>query len=617
MFTLPEQRGMLAGETKTSGDSCSLSALTKDPPLRWDLSSLFKNEDEWRVSLQTLKRDFHDLARFHSRLLTPESLYECLEAYQIYHELAGRLETYAMLRSAEDTLDQRAQMMQDECSALRSEIESLASFIEPSILTLGWDVLEAMLQAHPPLEKYRFYLENIERARSHTLSAEVEAALATMSPQSATPYEVYRGITEQDLRFSPIVVNGVFLPVNHGNAEAYLESTDPEVRRLAYNSYADGYISVKNSVAASFVGQIKSSLAEARVRHFGSTFERLLFDQQIGEDVYRAAVETCFAHQHVFQRYFQVRAAHAEQKTIGEHDIFAPFSLNRRSIPYLDGVQMIVESLSPLGPRYQDILRRGLLEDGWADVEPRERKDSCQFSGGSYRTKPYLMTSYNGSIIDVSTLAHEAGHSVHTQLTNESQPACYFDYVMIVAETASNLNQVLLRDRIFAQGDRELSLTALDDAFCFMHRYLFLMPILSFIERRAHDEYAAGRSVSLDDLCDWTRDEFTKAYGQAVSCDSERIGVKWAQFAHLYEPGYPFQYIVGISAALVLGKRLQAGEPGLRERYEQFLRAGASMPPADIFQIVGIDIASPALYEAAFAEVERHTQILQTLLRAS
>jgi oligoendopeptidase F len=275
---------------------------------------------------------------------------------------------------------------------------------------------------------------------------------------------------------------------------------------------------------------------------------------------------------------------------------------------------MILESLSILGDRYVETLRRGLLEERWADVEPREHKESSQFSAGSYGTKPFLMTSYNGSVIDVSTLAHEAGHSVHTHLTNESQPACYFDYVMIVAETASNLNQVLLREHIFAKGDRELSLAALDDAFCFMHRYLFLMPILSSIERRTHDEYSAGRSVSLDDLCGWTSEAFTNGYGPAVNCDQVRIGIKWAEFSHLYDPGYLFQYIVGLSAALDLGKRLRAGEPGLPERIEEFLRAGASMPPSDIFKIVGIDISSPALYRAAFEEVKRLNQILESLI---
>lgn len=618
MFQPPQQQGTQQGDERGVSDASKLPAQVSPivtPPMTWDLSSLYTNEEDWRDASISLRNSYGTLGDYRqSGIATPESLHRCLESYHVFHELLGRLETYAMLRGAEDTLDQRAQMMQDECKALRSELETLASFIEPTVLELGWERIGEMLLTYTPLQKYQFYLESVERARPHTLSTEVEAALATLSPQGYTPYQVYRAATEQDLSFRSIEVNGESLPVNHGNVGAHLESTDPEVRRLAYESYADGYLSVKHTVAASLIGQVQSSLAEARVRNFGSTFEKLLFEQQIPSEVYDAAVGACISHQDVFKRYFELRARRFGCEVMGEHDIFAPLASNPPSIPYGDGISMILESLYPLGERYVAMLRHGLLEERWADVEPREHKESSQFSAGSYGTKPFLMTSYNGSVIDVSTLAHEAGHSVHTHLTNESQPACYFDYVMIVAETASNLNQVLLREHIFAKGDRELSLAALDDAFCFMHRYLFLMPILSSIERKTHDEYAAGRSVSLDDICGWTSEAFTDAYGPAIHCDQERMGIKWAEFCHLYEPGYPFQYIVGLSAALVLGKRMRAGEPGLQERYEEFLRAGASMPPANIFKIVEIDISSPDLYRAAFEEVERHNRILESLL---
>ncbi len=617
MLASPErQTPVLSGAIGTTPPTTDQSLLDTTPST-WDLEALFTNEAQWRIDLETLRKDAQHLGHYqHLDLSNAESLYHCLETYQRLHERVGRLETYAMLRAAENTLDQRAQMMQDESATLRSEVETIASFIGPAIIDRGWPVLAEMLRVYPPLQRYRFYLENVERARPHTLSSEVEAALAVMSPQTSTPYDVYRAITERDLYFRPFESAGQELTVHHGNAEAHLESSDPAVRRLAYNSYTDGYLAAKHSLAATLIGQIKSSLAEARARNFSSSFERLLFEQHISQQVYDSAVGTCLTHQHVFQRYFELRAKYFGVASLGEHDIFAPFSPTRSAIPYRKGIELITSSLAPLGSRYQEILKRGLLQDGWADVEPREHKDSSQFSAGSYGTKPYLMISYNGSFIDVSTLAHEAGHSVHTQLTSESQPSCYFDYVMIVGETASNLNQVLLREQTFDDAERESCLTALDDAFCYMHRYLFLMPILSFVERKAHDEYAAGRSVSLDNFCEWTRDAFVSGYGSAVTCDEERVGIKWAQFSHLYEPGYAFQYIVGISAALVLGKRLRAGEPGLQERYEEFLRAGASMPPADIFKIVGIDIESPELYRAAFDEVEQYNQILEKITQS-
>ena len=591
--------------------SAAMPPIQAEPPLRWDLSSIFMDEKSWKREFGALNREIAKLddCRF-SSISIPRALHECLETCNVFYERLARLETFAELRSYQYTLDQRAQMMSEKCKALRSRLEGLASFIEPAILDLGWTALEGMLHDYPPLRKYRFYLENVESARAHTLSAEVEAALAAMTPQGSIAYDVYHAAVEQDLFFTPLQIDTQTVAVNHSTIDSLLESPNPETRRLAYNSYADGYLRIQSTLAAAFTGQIQSSLAEARVRRFGSTFEQLFFHQDISSTVYDAAVGSCLANQNAFQRHCALRARHFGYQRMGRHDIFAPLSSKSPKISYGDGIGMILEALTPLGDRYVDNVRRGLLDERWADVEPRQHKQSGAFSAGSHGTKPFLMLSYHGSVTAVSTLAHEVGHSVHTLMTGSTQPSCYFDYVMIVAETASNLNQVLLREHLLAKGDRELSLATLDDAFYYMHRYLFLMPILSSIERRAHDEYASGGSVSLDELHEWTREAFTAAYGSSVVCDQRRIGITWAQFSHLYEPGYTFQYIVGISAALVLGKRLRAGERGLRERYEQFLSAGASMPPADIFRIVGIDINSEDLYRSAFEEVERYNQML-------
>jgi len=586
--------------------------------LTWDISSIFANSESWRDEFRSVKKECSAIEHYQlSPLSDPQVLHSCLHTVVRIQERLARLESFAELRSYENTLDQTALMMADECKALRSRVESLSSFIEPTILGLGWDVVDRMLQSYPPLQTYRFYLENLEKTRRHVLSAEVEAALAIVNTRAYTPYEVYRAAVEQDLSFDPIDVAAGSLSVDHGTIDTLLSSTDSKTRQQAYESYGDGYLSIKYTLAATLTSLVQSSLAEAHVRHFTSTFEQVFFDQDIPSGVYDTSVGSCLASQGVFQRYFELRAARFGCITMGEHDIFAPLSDNPPKISYDDGIEMIFESLAPLGERYLETLWRGLLVERWADVEPRPHKQSGAFSAGTYGTHPFLMLSYHGSVIDISTLAHEAGHSVHSYMTNSTQPSCYSDYAMIVAETASNLNQVLLREHIFSKGDRELSLAALDDAFYFMHRYLFLMPILSSLERKTHDEYASGGSVSLDDLCEWTREAFTTAYGPAVTCDEERVGIKWAQYAHLYDPGYPFQYIVGLSAALVIGKRFRAGEEGLKERYEEFLSAGSSMPPADIFKIVGIDISSPELYRSAFREVERYNQILEDALRKS
>jgi oligoendopeptidase F len=542
-----------------------------------------------------------------------EGLSHALRAIDALVERLGKVRVYASLLFAADTRDDEALKLTQQVDALSANVGLRISFVEPEILSLGLPTIAKMCDEHPPLRSYHHYLSELERRRPHTLGPEQEALLNELSILGRIPESIRTAAHDGDMQFTPISVGAQQRELTHGTIDDALQSSDPLIREAAYRSYTDGYQGSARTLAATLTSEITTSLAFAKARRYRSTFERALFVDDLTPDVYHAAVRSCREHQSLFRRYFRAKAKILGLSRLGEHDIFAKLSAKVPEIPYEQAVKMVLESLAPLGEEYVSIARRGLLQERWGHVFPSPGKYSNAFSSGSYLTRPFFLLNYTPTMPEVGTLAHELGHSMHSLFTNRAQISRYAGCAMTVAETASNLNQVLLRAYVLKTADREMSLAVLDEAFFFAHRYLFMMPILSRIEHTVHSIYARGGAVGVSDIRRATVTAFRSAYEDAVSYDPERLGMKWGAFCHFYAPYYFFKYAIGISAAMSIGQRLLDGEPGMREKYLSFLSAGGSKSPRELFKLVDIDITGREMYRTAFAVVERYVSDLERL----
>lgn len=542
-----------------------------------------------------------------------EGVYHALRALDTLVERFGKVRVYASLLFAADTRDDEATKMTQQVDALSANVSVWISFVEPELLALGWAILERMCDEYPPLGVYRQYLSELERRRRHMLSPEQEALLSELSGLQRLPESIRNAAHDGDLRFEPIQVGEERRDLTHGTIDDCLQSYDPQTREVAYRSYTDGYISSARTLAATLTSEITTSLVFSKARGYSSTFERALFVDDFHPDIYHSAVRSCREHQHLFRRYFRAKAKILGLSQLGEHDIFAKLSPHAPEIPYSRGVELVLESLAPLGDEYLSIARRGLTEERWVDVFPSPGKYSNAFSSGSYLTRPFFLLNYTPTMPEVGTLAHELGHSMHSFFTNRAQPSRYAEYAMSVAETASNLNQVLLRAHVLKSADREMTLAVLDEAFFYAHRYLFMMPVLSRIEHALHSIYVRGGAVGASDIRKATVTAFEAAYDGAVWFEPERLGMKWGAFCHFYAPYYFFQYAIGISAAMTIGQRILNGEPGIIEKYIRFLSAGSSRSPRELFKMLDIDISHRGMYTAAFAVVESYVSELERL----
>ena len=447
-------------------------------------------------------------------------------------------------------------------------------------------------------------------------SGEVEQVLALVSDPFSGPMSIYSMLNNADLTFKPAVAaDGSLLEVGQSSIVGLVTHTDREVRRTAWQNYADGYLALKNTFAATLTAGVKQNVFNMRTRGYASSLHASLEPNHIPVEVFHNLIDTFRKHIPTWQRYWRLRRKALGYAELNVYDIKAPLTQARPLIPFAQAVDWICEGMQPLGEEYVRILRRGCLEERWVDWARNKGKREGAYSSGSYGTNPFIMMSYGEDVFSLSTLAHELGHSLHSYHSRANQPFIYSRYGLFAAEVASNFNQAMVRDYLLrTQTERDLQIALIEEAMSNYHRYFFIMPTLARFELEVHTRAEKGAPLSADILIGLTADLFKEGYGDEVVFDQPRIGITWAQFAHMYMNFYVYQYATGISGAHALSHAVLEGEPGAAERYLGFLKAGGSEYPLPALQKAGVDLTSPEPVERAFAVLAGLVDRLEGLL---
>lgn len=589
------------------------------PQHTWNAESVFPTRQAWEAEYERLVQEVPAKAKpFQGRLTeSAKTLADWLEVWSELRGRVGRVAFYARMSQRADGSDQQANAMTSQAGSLYGLARSVTSFTEPEILQIGDAKLQSWMKNEPRLQTYAHYFENLYRSKAHIRSAEVEEILGMINdPFSATDATVEL-LVATDMTFRPAQTSdGRSQPVGQTNMTALMGDPDREVRRTAWESYADSYLALKNTLAANLAGRIKEAIFLARVRGYGSVLEARLAPDNISADVFHNLINTYRQNLPTWHKYWALRRRILGVETLHPYDIWAPLSDSKPHIPYEQAVEWIAEGLKPLGDEYVSVLRRGCLEDRWVDRYPNQGKYGGAFSYGSQGTHPFIMMNYSDALINLSTLAHELGHSMHSYYTWQTQPHIYADYSIFVAEVASNFNQVLTRNHLFrTQTAPEFQIPLIEEAFSNFHRYFFIMPTLARFEWDVHSRMEAGKAVTADDMISLMADLFEEAYGGQMHIDRPRVGITWAQFPHLYDDYYVFQYATGISGAHALGGRVLAGEPGAAEAYVGFLKTGSALYPLDALKRAGVDLTTPAAVETTFGVLADLVDRLDKLTR--
>jgi len=588
------------------------------PEHTWNAPSVFASPEAWAAELDAVAAALPAFqARFQGHLADgPDVLADFFDTFADLYERAGKVLVYAGMESSVDTANQAAAAMDSQAGSLYSQLLAAQAFANPEILAIGQPTLEAWMAQVPRLRPYAHYFEDLFRRQAHVRSAEVEEILGMLADPFGSVGTTAGLLANADLRFEPAVgADGSRAPVAQSTIVELMLAPDRELRRTAWEHYADGYLAFKNTFANNLATALKQDVFMARVRGHSSALEAALFPYNIPVEVFHNLIETFKQNLPTWHRYWALRRRALGVETLHPYDIWAPLGETQPHIPYTQAVEWIADGMRPLGEEYVETLRRGCLQDRWVDIYPNQGKRQGAFSSGWKGTLPFIMMSYNNSFSALSTLAHELGHSMHSFLTWQHQPGVFSDYSMFVAEVASNFNQAMVRAHLLAtQDEPALQLALVEEAMSNFHRYFFLMPTLARFELEMHERTERGEGLTAGLMNARLAALFEEGYGGEMHVDPERAGITWAQFAHLYANFYVFQYATGIAAAHALAQGVLDGKPDAAASYLAFLKAGASLYPLDALKLAGVDMTGPAPVEAAFAVLARYVDRLETLV---
>jgi oligoendopeptidase F len=584
----------------------------------WNDESVFASPEAWAAEVKAVANEVATLTPFQGKL--SENAKTLADWQEISEKLARRvltLDFYARMSQAVETTNMAAIGMVGQASALFSRFVAAASFAVPEILAVGEATVLDWVRSEPRLNGYHHYFSNLFRQQAHVRSGEVEEVLALAGEPFAQVDNTEEMLTGADLKFRQVTTqDGEKIGLSQGNIDTMLESADREARRTAWESYMDGYLAMKNTLASNYIASVKRDVFYARVRRYHSALEASLFADNIPTEVFYSLIETYQKHIPTWHKYWAIRRKALGVGTLHPYDIWAPLTNEAPKVSYAQAVDWISEGMRPLGDAYVSALRQGCLYDRWVDIYPNEAKTAGAFSDGTYDTFPFIMMSFDNSLGAMSTLAHELGHSMHSYLARKSQPFVYGgDYSLFVAEVASNFNQAMVRANLFKNNtDPNFQIAVIEEAMNNLHRYFFIMPALARFELEVHERIERGDGVTADDMIELMADLFSEGYGDEMYVDRQRVGITWATFGHLYSNYYVFQYATGISAAHALVGRILEGTAGAAEDYVKFLSAGSSLYPVDALKLAGVDMTTPEAVERTFAVLAGYVDRLGTLI---
>jgi oligoendopeptidase F len=590
-----------------------------DKKYTWNAASVFKSHKEWDAEVKSILADIPAVKKFEGRLgESPEVLLQALHAVETLANRANKAYMYAMFSYAVDTTDQKSSALLDRAQGVAGQVTAALAFVNPELIQLGKTRLVEWMTRNDSLALYRQRFDDLFRGQAHVRSGEVEELLGMLVDPFGGASNSSSMLVNADFKFAPATDSkGRKVEVTQGNLHtALMQHPDRKVRRSAFDSYMDRHLEFKNTLATNLSTSVKSNIFGMRARKFDTSLQASLFQLNIPETVFHNLIDTFKRKLPVWHRYFELRRKALGLRDITYYDMWAPIAKRRPTVSFEKAVDLICESLAPLGREYVDALRQGCLKDRWVDLYPNQGKQNGAFSYGTPDTHPFIMMSYTDEVASMSTLAHELGHSVHSYLTWKYQPLVYANYSLFVAEVASNFNQAMMRGHLLKTiKDKNFLIALIEEAVGGnFFRYFFQMPILALFELEIHQRVERGEALTADSLQKLMADLFTEGFGPRVKVDRPRVGMVWSTFSHLFTDYYVYSYATGISGAHALAGRILRGEPNAAEEYLGFLKAGSSLYPLDVLRRAGVDLATPKPVEETFAVMEGYIDRLEELV---
>ncbi len=614
----------LVGTTLTGAHAVERADVPEN--LKWKTTDLYPSDEAWRAQYESLTKRVTEVSAYKGRLGESAATFSAALLLRTELDLAiTRLYVYASMKSDEDTRESKYQEMNTLAENLYSDYATSASFMRPEILSLGADKVRAYVAAEPKLAPYRFPLEDLLRYGSHTLSAAEEAIAARAGRLTGAGGSIRGVFANAEMQWPKVKLSdGTEVTLDAAAYTQYRQSPKREDRDLVFREFFGAHRAWQNTYGAALEANVQAHLFNRDVHKYGSCLEAALFGDNIPTGVYHQLIKDVNENLPTLHRYLKLRQRMMGLGDLRYEDLYPSVveSVDLRYTP--DEAQaLVLDAVAPLGKDYVRVLGDG-LRGGWIDWLPTPGKRSGAYSTGVYGVHPFQLQNFTGMYDEVSTVAHESGHSMHTYLADQAQPYPTHDYATFVAEVASTLNENLLFHRMLERTkDPKTRLFLLSTHLEGMRTTMFRQTLFAEFELAIHDRAERGEALSGRAMTELYLGLVRKYYGHdaGVCKVDELYGVEWAYIPHFFRSFYVYQYATSIIASSALANGIYADMAAgankpwpHRDAYLRMLAAGGSKYPIDLLKDAGVDMTTSAPFRSAMAEMNRTMDEMEKIL---
>lgn len=583
---------------------------------KWDLCLLFADTDKWTEDVSWIQATYPRLTNWKGRVgESAETLAELLEFEKTLDLKIERVYHFASLQLAEDSAHPEYLARIGQLQNLLTSIGEAAAFLVPEIQAID-DTTFARYLDDPALAEWRVNLHKVRRMKPHVLSEKEERLLALGSSALDGYDDAFSQLTNVDMKFGVLIdEKGEERPLTQSSYSSFLIKREHALRKRAFHQFYAEFQDHQFTLAAALSYSVKADVFRARARDYPSALGASLFKDDIPVAVYDNLIGSVRQNLAPLFRYYDLRRRVLGLDQLHAYDTYVPLVAEiETDVSFDEAIEKVLASLAPLGSEYVDSLGEG-LRGRWCDRYESKGKRSGAFSSGSYGAPPYILMNYKRDVFsDVYTLAHEAGHSMHTWLAQRAQIYQDADYPIFLAEVASTFNEELLTHHLLAQtDDPKMRAYIINRQIDDIRGTLFRQTMFAEFEKVIHALEEEGEALTLDVFKSEYRKLLEAYFGDAVVLDPE-LDLECLRIPHFYSAFYVYKYATGVSAAIALAEKVLASAPGAVEAYLGFLKSGGSKFPLETLQKAGVDMTTPAAVDATLALFDRRVRELETLL---
>lgn len=583
---------------------------------QWNLKDIFKSTEDFENTIKHLQKNLETVKTYQGELAkSSENLYNCYNAYEKALENYEKIYAYGMLKFHLNMADSGNIKLYKRCEAIGTEFEKTLSFMTPEITEIDTNKLLKFIEENEKLKRYEREIKEIIKEKEHVLSKQEENLLAMYSEVFSAQENVFDILTNTEFNFGEITEeNGKKTKMTDSNYSIFLKSQNENIRKQAFNLMYSKYSEFLNTIGELYLARVKEDTITAKLRKYSSSLEKAVNNDDSNLKVYNSLIEAVHSNINVNHEFIKLKRKLLKKEEMHIYDIYVnPFQISDDTITFEQAKEEVLKALNVLGKEYISKLEEA-FSNRWVDVYPKENKRGGAYSMGVYGVHPYVLDNFVNNKRDVSTIAHELGHAMHSYYSNTNQNVIDSNYTIMVAEIASTTNEILLaKYQIENEQDKTKKAEIIYELLEMIRATLFRQAMFAEFEKMVHEKIELGEMLSSDDLSNMYYKLNEQYFGKNCVID-EQIKYEWARIPHFYTPFYVYKYATGISAAIIIAKNILEGKEGYKEKYIEMLKQGCTKKSVELLKMVDVDLENIETYKGAIDFYKDLTMELKKLI---